>query len=66
MVGYEFEGVEYGKPRDMQACFRDPHNPWQRGIDENTNGLLHQCFPERHRPVLMQPVLPRCGGRLTR
>ncbi len=30
----------------VQVCFRDPHRSWQRGMNENTNGLLRRCFPE--------------------
>jgi IS30 family transposase len=39
------EHVRFSVDANMAVYFCDPHSPWQRGTNENTNGLLRQYFP---------------------
>ena len=50
---------------DVQVYFCDPRSPWQRGSNENTNGLLRQYFPKgRDLSIYSQAYLNSIALRL--
>jgi IS30 family transposase len=52
----------------MPIYFCDPHSPWQRGSNENTNGLLREYFPKStdlsfHGPGILENVAAELNRR---
>jgi len=67
-------GSEMANWRDIDlqlkapVYFCDPHSPWQRGTNENTNGLLRQYFPKGtdlsfHGPGILANVADELNNR---
>jgi IS30 family transposase len=62
------EHARFTVDSNVQVYFCDPSRPWQRGTNENTNGLLRQYFPKgddlaRYRQADLDRVADELNGR---
>ncbi len=60
--------AQFSVDTDIAVYFCDPHSPWQRGSNENTNGLLRQYFPKGtdlsiHSPTHLQAAADSLNTR---